>query len=362
MKVAIVGCGQIADAHIQELRKIQGCEIVALCDRNEYMVQQAAIRFGISGTYGNAEELLERERPEVLHVTSPPASHLEIGRQALSRGVHVYMEKPFAVNRNEAAELAELAQKNGCLICAGHSLAFDSSFLRLRELLESGGIGQLVHIDAFMSYDLSGQFGAVFMKDPTHWVHKLPGGVVQNNLSHPLSLTLPFIEDRHPRVVAYASDSEGRSFGDLRDSLLKEVRISILGREVTATVNFSCSARPVQVCVAYYGTERQAVVSTDARTVRVIDGAWMPGPFGRVQWSRREARRSTREWRKNVYKLLTADLHYFEGLAELIRRFQEAIRGAASMPVAMEEAVRLTEVMDEVFRQCLESRPKRCIS
>ena len=51
MRIAIVGCGQIADAHIQEARKIEGVEVVAVCDSNIHMAEQAARRLAVPAAY-----------------------------------------------------------------------------------------------------------------------------------------------------------------------------------------------------------------------------------------------------------------------------------------------------------------------
>ena len=351
MKIAVVGCGQIADAHIQEARRIPGVEVVAVCDLNVHMAEQAAARFGIPGKYTSLDEMLRDCRPDVVHVAGPPASHLPVGKSALEAGAHVYMEKPFTVNAREAEELVELATSVGRLVCVGHSMAFDSPVRRLRQLVEEGHLGDVVHIDATMSYNLAGAFGSAFMKDPQHWLHRLPGGVAQNNISHPLSMLLPFLTDEKPRIVARGFRLRPETYGDIRDRFHDELRVMLAGERVTAHVQFSCRARPVQLCLAVFGTKRQAAVSLDARTVQVVEAATLPGPFARIQLARRSLRQAKREYRGHLRRLLRAQLHFFDGMHELIRRFHLAIAGEAPMPVPMSEAVRTTAIMDEIFRQ-----------
>ena len=110
MKIAIIGCGQIADAHISEAQKIAGVEVAAVMDLNIHMAEQAAVRFGVPGVYTDAEAMLREVRPEVVHVTTPPASHLPLGRLALEHGAHVYLEKPFTVDAAEAEELVAVPE------------------------------------------------------------------------------------------------------------------------------------------------------------------------------------------------------------------------------------------------------------
>ena len=190
------------------------------------------------------------------------------------------------------------------------------------------------------------------MADPVHWVHRLPGGLAQNNLSHPLSLLLPFLGDPRPVVVARGFRWRKERFGDRRDRFFDELRASLTGDEVTASLVFSCRARPVQQHLTVHGTRAQAVVSLDARTVRFVRGASLPGPFARAQWACRDFGEARREAWRQVVHLARARLHFFEGMQELFRRFYAAVEGRAAMPIPMEEAVRAARVMDDVVAAC----------
>lgn len=352
MRVAIVGCGQIADAHIQEARKIPGVDVAAVCDLSVHMAEQAALRFGIRGVYTRLEAMLQEVRPEVVHVTTPPASHLSVGRIVLEHGSHAYIEKPFTLNVAEAEELAEVAVRAGTLICVGHNLAFDPAFLRLKELYAQGKLGKVVHVDVAMGYDLAGSFGTAFMGDPTHWLHRLPGGLAQNNISHPLSMILEFLKDGMPVVDSRGLRWRKQRYGDIRDEFFDELRVSITGRQTTSHLLFSCRFRPVQLYAVAHGTERQAVAHLDARTLRVVAGAVLPGPFRKVEWAWRDAAQAVRETRRHIANLLRARLHYFEGMKELFSRFYLAIAAKGEVPIPMSEAIRVTAIMDEIFRKC----------
>lgn len=349
MKTAVVGCGQIADAHIAEARKIPGTTIEAVCDREYHMAEQAAARLQIRGVYTVLDQMLEEVRPDVVHITTPPASHLAIGRKVIEHGAHAYIEKPFTVNVAEAEELVDLATRSGKLLCVGHHNAFDPAFLRLNAAVVEGKLGDAVHVDTVMGYNLTGPFGVLFMADPAHWVHQLPGGNAQNNISHPLSLLLPFLPDQRPRVMARGFRWRKQRYGDVRDRLFDELRVLLIGQRTTASLVFTSNARPVQLYVTVHGTRAQASASIDGRTLQVVRGASMPGPFARVQWAYREAAGARREFLRKAADLCRARLHYFQGMYELIRRFYLAIEGRAAMPIPMSEAVRTTRIMDDIF-------------
>src|SRR5436309_9767793 len=97
LRVAIVGCGKIADDHASQIQRIKGCEIVGVCDREPLMARQLAERFPVRRCYRVVDELLHDARPDVVHITTPPQSHYDLARRCLESGSHVYVEKPFTV-------------------------------------------------------------------------------------------------------------------------------------------------------------------------------------------------------------------------------------------------------------------------
>src|SRR5689334_22582928 len=155
-KAAIIGCGKIADAHAAQIQRIKDCEIVADCDREELMAKQLFERFPVKHYFDNLEQLLEKSKPDVVHVTTPPASHYQIARQCLLQGVHVYVEKPFTLNAGEAAELIGLAERKGLRITAGHDDQFRPAAVRLRRMVRDGFLGgPPVHMESYYGYEFS---------------------------------------------------------------------------------------------------------------------------------------------------------------------------------------------------------------
>ena len=84
LKVAIVGCGKIADGHVEELQKLSPTvKLVAVCDLEPLMAEQLATRYGIPRHYADFDKLLEVEKPDVVHVTTPPMVHKPLALRAL---------------------------------------------------------------------------------------------------------------------------------------------------------------------------------------------------------------------------------------------------------------------------------------
>jgi len=350
-RIAVVGCGQIADAHVQEARRA-GAVVAAVCDASPHLAEQLAARAGVPAWFTDLDAMLAETRPEVVHVTTPPATHLAVARRALGAGAHAYVEKPLTVDAREADQLAEAARRSGRLVCAGHNLRFDPAVRRLEALVAAGALGEVIHAEVMMGYDLGGPFGAIVMSDPDHWIHRLPGGLAQNNLSHPLSLVLPLLGEGAAGVIASGRRLRPERFGDARDRFHDEVRLSLEGQQATAAIQFSCRVRPVQLSLTVYGSRRTALLSTDARTLRLVDGSRLPGPFGKVDWARRDAWAAGRELLSRAEDLARARLHYFEGMRALFRAFYAAAAGAGEPPIPLAEARLAAEIMDQAFAGC----------
>ena len=78
IKAAIVGCGKIADSHASQIGRVRKCEIVGVCDREPLMARQLYERFPIKNYFGDLDELLRKAKPDVVHITTPPASHFHL--------------------------------------------------------------------------------------------------------------------------------------------------------------------------------------------------------------------------------------------------------------------------------------------
>src|SRR4029077_6102855 len=119
LKVAIVGCGRIADAHASQIQRISGCEIVGVFDREPLMARQLYERFPVKRYFSDLAELLSDAQPDVFHITTPPDSHFDVARVCLEGGCHVYVEKPFTVDEPQARRLIALADEKARKITVG---------------------------------------------------------------------------------------------------------------------------------------------------------------------------------------------------------------------------------------------------
>src|SRR5574337_1359413 len=94
--VGIIGLG-FGRAHIPAFQA-NGCEVAAVCQRNVESAQQVAKQYGIPQVFERWEEMLDKVRPEIVVIASPPHLHRDIALRAFERGAHVLCEKPLAMD------------------------------------------------------------------------------------------------------------------------------------------------------------------------------------------------------------------------------------------------------------------------
>jgi predicted dehydrogenase len=345
LRIGLIGCGQIADAHLQELRHVEAADVVAVCDRHIDLARQAAARFEVPAAFDSVSDMLQRARPDVVHITTPPHTHRALAVQCLQGGAHVYVEKPFTVNVEEADVVLETADRHSRFVCLGHDQLFDPAWQACRELSRRGALGEVVHVEATQGYDLNGPFGRVLMANPSHWVHQLPGGLFQNVMSHALARILDFLPDDAPEVRGYWFAGRGASFPT-------ELRVLLRGRDVTGTLTFTSMTRPSQKIARVYGTRMAVDVDLDARVVRRHRAPTAPSALAKVQLPWWHLTDAAANWSTSVRRLYRSDLRFFAGMQELFRQFYHAIQHGGPLPVAHADARRLTAIMDRIFDEC----------
>lgn len=351
LKVAIVGCGKIADAHVEEVGKLAHAGVVAVCDREALMAEQLAARYGVARHFADFAALLDEMRPDVVHITTPPQSHLPLAIQSIDAGCHVYIEKPFALTRDESVRIIEYATRAGRKVTVGHSFAFDPLTIELRRLRDEGFLGDTVHVESHLGYNLSGAFGAALMGDRAHWVHGLPGKLFQNNIDHVLHKIEDFIPEDSPSIFAHATRRLPAGFGDERDQLMDELRVVFEGNAATAFGTFSSHTVPVRHFARVWGTNNSVTADYTSRVLVVEQGDTLPSAIGRLVPAFKQSRQYQRGAMKNVRRFMKSEFQFFAGMSELFVRFYRSIQENTDPPIAYGRIVRIAGWMDEIFAQ-----------
>lgn len=147
LKVAIISCGMIANAaHVPAYRNLADrVELAAVCDINPETARQTAARFGIPRYYTDAEEMLQKERPDLVSVCTPNALHKPMTLLALSYGAHVACEKPIALTYADAKEMFDYAREKNRVLFACQVLRYNEEYQVAREFMEDGTLGNVYY-------------------------------------------------------------------------------------------------------------------------------------------------------------------------------------------------------------------------
>jgi len=346
LRVAIVGAGQIADAHIVEIGRIKTAEIVGLCDLHESPLRALQDKYAIPHVGTDLNKLLNQTQPDVVHITTPPASHFAIAKQCLEAGAHVYVEKPLTVTAGETRELLALAKNCSRLVCLGTNRIFAKSQNQALSMIHGGEIGSVTHIDALFSYDLKGIFGKQVLSNPQHWIARLPGQIFQNNLNHPLASIVPFLSD-DLRIRAWAADWSANGI------VFDELRLEIIDRKNkrSAYIVFTSNVKPGAFRVTYFGSEKALFLNNNSNTLLVDRPNRMPGMLGGVLGIRDASKQLARQYRHRLRDFIFGRETFFTDMQATFRAFYSAIERGGEAPIPYDQILRAARIMDEAFEQ-----------
>jgi predicted dehydrogenase len=353
LKVAIVGCGKIADAHASQIQRIDGCKIVAACDKEPLMARQLSERFPVQQCFSDLTELLGEARPDVVHITTPPESHFDIAKCCLESGCHVYVEKPFTLNEEEARTLIALANERKRKITAGHDDQFGHAARRMRALVRSGYLGGApVHMESYYCYEL-GQtaYAGALLGDKRHWVRRLPGKLLQNIISHGIARVAEFLTSESPRVLAYGFVSPFlKSMGE--SEIVDELRVIISEEErTTAYFTFSSQMRPSLHQFRIYGPKNGLLLDHDQETLIKLRGTRFTSYAEKFAPPAMMAKQHLGNLVTNVRTFFARDFHMKSGMKYLIESFYRSIVEDTVVPLPYREIILTARLMDTIFDQ-----------
>ncbi len=352
LKVAIVGCGRIADAHASQIQRIKGCEIVGVCDTEPLMARQLFERFPVKQYFGDLTELLEVARPDVVHITTSPESHFEIARLCLDRGSHVYVEKPLTLTEESAKRLIAIANEKGLKLTAGHDLQFSHAARGMRSLVKNGYLGEgPLHMESYYSYSLDRGYAQTLLGDKNHWVRRLPGKLLHNVISHGIASIAEFLTSESPEVIAHGftspllrSLSETEIVDELRGIISEEER-------TTAYFTFSSQIRPSIHQFRVFGNRNGLVLDHDQQTLIRLRGGRFKSYLETFVPPVIFAQQHIGNLIRNFKTFLARDFHTMSGMKYLIEAFYRSITDGTPVPIPYREILLTARIMDAIFEQ-----------
>jgi len=296
----------------------QWCDIAAIASRSLASAQAAADKLGIAKAYGSYEELIADPSIEAIYNPLPNNLHVPMTLAAARAGKHVLCEKPVAMNAAQAAELREVAGQ--VHVMEAFMVRFHPQWLRARDIVRSGALGELRTIQSFFSY---------FNQDPGNIRNLVEngGGALYDIGCYPI-VTARFLFDAEPVRVMTLFDRDPNFKTDRTASAILDFGD---GRRLDFTV--STQSAPYQ---------RVQVIGTQKRLEVEVPFNAPPGEATRIfvdDGSRLADASAVAE----VFP--PCNQYTLQGDA-----FSRAVRGEIALPYGVEDAIRNMRVIDALFK------------
>ena len=149
VRLAFAGTGYISKVHARAARKLPDVSLVAVVNHRRPSMEAFAHAFGIPRRYERLEDLLDDGDVDAVVISTPNYLHAPQTIAALKAGVHVMVEKPMAMNADEAESMVRTAETTGTLLMVAHCWRFDEEVRWLRSRVDAGRLGRIVRTSGY---------------------------------------------------------------------------------------------------------------------------------------------------------------------------------------------------------------------
>lgn len=337
MKAALIGAGQIARQHLACLTALPGVELAAICDRSPATAEAAAERYGIRAWFTDHKAMLEKARPDVVHITTPPTSHFLLGMDSLDAGAHVIVEKPATSTFGELETLAKRAQEASRHLVEDYNYVFNHAPQKILQCIGSGQFGAVTHVEVLICLDILGPDGFADPNAP-HPALTLAGGAIADFLPHLASLAHAFVGPHRTIQTVWAKR---------KPSLLPfdEFRAVVEAERGTAALGFSASSQPDAFWLRVYGERMQATANL-FETRLTFDGPRnVPKPLRPFFSGLEEGKTIRRAALATLLRKFKGPGAY-EGLWELLARTYRALADGSALPVTASHVLEVNRMVE----------------
>ncbi len=321
----ILGTAKIAlEKVIPAMRGSTLAQVVAIASRDISKARAAASRSGIPRGYGSYQELIDDPDIEAIYNPLPNHLHVPWSIRAAEQGKHVLCEKPIALTAREARELLEARDRTGVQIGEAFMVRTHPQWLKVKEIIASGRIGELRLIAGHFSYY---RRDADDIRSRVEW----GGGALMDVGCYPITLARWLFGAEPTEVVGLIERDPDMKVDRLTSGLLRFER---------GQATFSCATQ----LVAY---QTMQILGTTGRIAVRIPFSAPPFDEYRVFVD------DGSDWAGSGIEMIAfPSVNPYTLQAD---RFSEAIRGVGSVPVSLEDAMGNMAVIDALFRSA-ESR------
>ncbi|MGH7782220.1 MAG: Gfo/Idh/MocA family protein [Candidatus Binatia bacterium] len=148
IRVGVIGYGYWGPNIVRNLHGLDSTCVAAVCDMNPNALARVRKAYPGVKTCSDPAEILASSEIDAVAVITPVWTHYDLAKKALQNGKHIFVEKPFTSNSQQAEELIELAARKNLTIMVDHTFLFTGAVRKIHELTESGALGDLYYYDS----------------------------------------------------------------------------------------------------------------------------------------------------------------------------------------------------------------------
>jgi len=254
IKIALIGAGKMGISHLAILGAHPDVEVVGVVDTSE-IVTDVLQKYSAFKCFDDHKKMLESTHPDAVFVAVPTKYHAAIVKDLLSRGIHVFVEKPFCLGIDEGAELVKMAHEKHLINQVGYHNKFIGTFEEVKKIIHAGYLGNIVHF----SGDMNGP--VVVKKKQENWRSKPDegGGCLMDYAAH--------IIDLINYLVAPVNSVKGAVLKSFYSGAVEDAVFSLLETEnhITGVLNVNWSDetyRKMSTTLTIIGTKGKVIVDS----------------------------------------------------------------------------------------------------
>jgi len=259
VKVALIGAGKMGISHLAILGAHPDVTIVGVCDTSK-MVTDVLTKYSGYDCFSDYQQMVDKVKPEAVFIAVPTKVHARFINDMLTRGIHVFSEKPFCLTPQEGQPLVKLAKEKNLVNQVGYHNKFIGTFNEVKKIVDSGALGDIHHF-------VAESYGPVVIRkkqetwrsDPTEG-----GGCLMDYASHVVDLLNYLLS---PVQEVLASKLEPIFSTQVEDAVYAMLKLGN-GVNGVLSVNWSDEThRKMTTSVTFYGTKGKII--SDANELKV---------------------------------------------------------------------------------------------
>lgn len=147
--VAVMGCGEIADFHLNGVLAKEECTLYAICDSaTDDRLEKRQEKYGAQIAVADYRELVNDPNVDIAIIATPDNTHLEMAAAFMRAGKDVLLEKPMALTLEECEEMLRVEKQTGRRLMVGQVCRYNNNFVQAKKLVDEGRIGELVFVES----------------------------------------------------------------------------------------------------------------------------------------------------------------------------------------------------------------------